>query len=56
MQDDLKQRIIKYMEWSLEDHKWRFDQVKAPLDDGSIGGYSAELQDGIDALEELKNA
>lgn len=49
-----KQRIIDTFEWLVEDAKWRFDECKDALDDGSTGGYSPELTEAIDLLKELK--
>ena len=50
----LKERTIKSLEWLITDAKWRYDEVKDAMDDGSTGGYSDELLEAIDVLEELK--
>lgn len=49
-----KQRIIKTLEWLVEDAKWRFNQCKDAMDDGSTGGYSDELTEATNLLKELK--
>lgn len=53
MNDELKQRVTKALEWMIEDMKWRHNETKmneAGLEDD----YSPELLDAIDVLEELK--
>ncbi len=54
MNPELKLRIIKTLDCFVKDAKWRFDTDKNNLDEGSQGGYSPELQEAIDLLEELK--
>ena len=49
-----KQRIIDTLEWLVKDARWRFDQCKDAMDDGSTGGYSDELTEAINLLKELK--
>jgi hypothetical protein len=48
------ERIIKTLEWLVGDAKWRFDQTKNNIDEGSQGGYSEELTEAMNLLEELK--
>ena len=54
MEDDLKARVIKTLEWMTADMKWRADDTMRNTEEGSQGGYSPELQEGIDLLQELK--
>ena len=56
MSEELKQRVIKSLHWMVTQFKWQYDNENAALDDvGSQGGYSPELTEAIDLLEELKN-
>ena len=51
----IKQRTIKSLTWMTIQFKWMHDnEVAAMSDEGSQGGYSPELQEAIDLLEELK--
>lgn len=51
----IKRRTIKSLEWMTTQFKWQHDnEVAAMSDEGSQGGYSPELQEAIDLLEELK--
>ncbi len=50
----LKQRIIETLEWMTTDMKWRADDTNQNIEEGSQGGYSPELTEAIDLLEELK--
>ena len=52
--EDLTLRVIKSMQWMIDDMKWRYDNNKGNLDEGSCGGYSPELTEAINTLEELK--
>ena len=54
MDEELKQRLIRTLEWMTTDMKWRADDTKLNFEEGSQGGYSPELQEGIDLLAELK--
>jgi len=54
MNQELRQRTIKTLEWMIADMKWRFDESRGSLDEGSSGGYSPELTEAINILEELK--
>jgi hypothetical protein len=51
---ELLRRAIESMEWMVEDMKWRFNEAKDAMGDGSTGGYSDELLQAIEVLEELK--
>ncbi len=55
MNQKLKQRAIDSLEWLVADAKWRADDTKRNFEEGSQGGYSPELTEAIDVLEELKN-
>jgi len=55
MSEELRQRIIKTLNWMVMDMKWRFDDNKNNLEVGSQGGYSPELQEAINLLKELEN-
>ena len=54
MSKELRQRIIKTLDWMVKDMKWRADEVCGNLELTSQGGYSPELQEAINLLEELK--
>ena len=54
MDEKLKARAIKSLEWLVEDAKWRYDTDKYNMIDGSGGGYSEQLCEAIDVLKELK--
>jgi len=44
-----KERIIKSLEWMVTYFKWQHENT------GIGGGYSPELREAIDLLEELKS-
>lgn len=54
MDEELKKDIIDSMEWLVADARWRSDQCKGNLDNGSKGGYSPELTKAIETLAKLK--
>jgi len=54
-QADLIQCAIPPLEWMIKDNKWRFDEQKRNLEEGSEGGYSPELTEAIDVLKALKD-
>ena len=57
MKPDLKQRVIKSLDWMTTQLAWQFDNEKRALgDEGSQGGYSTDLQEAKDLLKELKGA
>lgn len=47
-------RIVKSFECMICDMKWRHNETKMNVDEGSEGGYSPELQLAIDLLEEIQ--
>lgn len=53
--EELRTRATKSLEWMVADMKWRFDQTKQNLDNGSQGGYSPELTEAIALLAELES-
>lgn len=55
MDEKLRQRIIKTLDWLVADNKWRADDTKLNVEEGSQGGYSPELNEAIELLEELKD-
>jgi len=54
MNEETKQRIIKSMEWMIADMKWRHDENRGNLEEGSQGGYSPDLQEAVSVLAELE--
>lgn len=54
MTPNLKARTIKVLTWMIEDMKWRADDLRSNTEEGSHGGYSEELTEAIELLEELK--
>ena len=54
MNRELKQRIIKSLEWIVTDMTWRADQIKMNFEECEKGDYSPQLQEAIDLLAELK--
>ena len=54
MNNELRTRIITSLQWLVLDAKTRFDECKDPMGTGSSGGYSPELTDAIEVLEELE--
>ncbi len=50
----MEQRVIASMEWMVKDMKWRADDLRQNIEEGSQGGYSPELTEVINLLEELK--
>ncbi len=54
MTPELKRRIIETLEWMVKDMKWRADDLRNNTEKGSQGGYSPELTEAIELLEELK--
>jgi|GEM_PF-6797377 len=51
----LHQRIIQSLSWMVETLRWSYDCEKNNLEPGSQGGYSLELQEAIDLLNDLEN-
>lgn len=51
----LRQRIIKSMNWMIKDIKYRADETKQNFEEGSQGGYSPELIEAMNVLDELKS-
>ena len=47
-------RVIRTLSWMIEDMKHRFDDCRGNLDNGSEGGYSPELTEAIELLDELE--
>jgi len=53
--EQTKQRIIDAFDWMTIQLKYQFDSQKNALgQEGSEGGYSPELTDAIELLEELR--
>ena len=50
MTQEFLKRLLRSMRWVIKDLKWRFDESKSNLEEGSQGGYSDELKELI-ALE-----
>jgi hypothetical protein len=51
---ELRERLIISLTWLVEDAKYRFDDCKNNIEEGSGGGYSPELDEAIAVLEILK--
>jgi len=51
--EDIITRTIISLEWMTTDIKWRADETKLNFEEGSKEGYSPQLQDALDLLEEL---
>ena len=56
MTPELKQRTINTLEWMITDMKWRYDENRGNLDEGSEGGYSDTINEATDVLRELKES
>lgn len=54
MDNELRDRIIKHLEWMTTDMKLRFDAIKGNTDPEPWDDYSDELKDAMDLLEMLK--
>ncbi len=54
MEKELLQQVIDSMEWMIKDCRWRFDECKDSLGDGSVGGYSPELLEAMETLRKVK--
>jgi len=54
MREDVRKRIVDTLEWMIKDMRWRADENMRNIEDGSQGGYSPELIEAINLLEELK--
>ena len=50
-----KQRIIETLEWMIADARHRSDDCRNNVENGSKGGYSPELTEAINLLQELKD-
>jgi len=50
----LRQRILKSLRWLVRDAQWRFSETKGDLDNGSQGGYSDELKEATQLLQDLE--
>lgn len=49
-----RRRVIRSLSWLIEDAKYRHDDCKNNIENGSEGGYSPELIEVIELLDELK--
>ena len=49
-----KIEIRETLEWMITDIKWRADQTKGNLEEGSQGGYTEKLIKAINILKELQ--
>ena len=47
-------RVITSLSWLVADARHRFDDCKDNLGNGSSGGYSPELTEAIELLDELR--
>ena len=56
MNDELKSRVITTLEWMITHMKYRADDLRQNVEEGSQGGYSPELTEAINLLAELKTA
>ena len=54
MTPELRQRIIKSLDWMVKDLTWRADQTKGNFEECEKGGYSPELTEAKELLVELK--
>ena len=54
MAKTLLQRAADSLEWLVADCKWRADDCKQNIEEGSHGGYSDELTEAIAVLAEMK--
>jgi len=52
--EELKQQTIVTLEWMITDMRWRTDQTKGNLEEGSQGEYSPELTKAIELLKKWK--
>ena len=50
-----KQTIINSLEWMVAAMKWKADEIKLNIEEGSQGGYSPQLTKAINLLKELQN-
>lgn len=50
----LLRRCYNSLDWMVKRKKWREDEIRDNIDDGSMGEYSLELKEAIRLLEELK--
>ena len=56
MTPELTQRIIETLTMFVKNAKYREDDIRQNTDPDSVGGYSDELTEAIDLLEELKGS
>lgn len=52
--DDVKAELIDSLEWLVTDAKYRSDDCRQNVDEGSQGGYSPDLIRAIALLEALR--
>ncbi len=55
MTGGLRQRVTATLSWMVTAMKWREDDLRENIEEGSCGGYSEELTEAIELLEELGN-
>jgi hypothetical protein len=53
--DKLLRRCLDSIGWMIDDIKWRYDETKGNLDNGSKGGYSPELTKAMKLRDDLEN-
>lgn len=49
-------RIVRTLSWMVENYRWRADETRLNVDENMRGGYSPELQEGINLLTDLTKA
>ncbi len=54
MNNELRDRIIKHLEWMILDMRSRFKDIKSSTNPESGENYSEELKDAMDLLKTLK--
>ena len=54
LDEKTRQRIIGTMGWMVKSMKWREDDLRGNLEEGTNGGYSDELKEAMTLLKDLK--
>lgn len=54
LNDKEKKRLVDTLTWMITDMKYKSDATKLNREEGSEGGYSPELKEAMDLLEDIK--
>lgn len=54
LSDKEKKRLVDNLTWMITDMKYKADETKLNVEEGSEGGYSSELKEAMSLLEDIQ--